>query len=351
MKALLILTIALQVHAESRKGAWDPKAAAAYLDARAAWWMDWKPAARDHDTFCVSCHTALPYVVARPALRGYLAEQKPTAVEQRMLDNVIKRVRLGSEAKPLYAKEHADESKGSEAVMNAFLLVSHDAQSGTFGSDAKLALDQMLALQEKSGENAGSIVWMDFHYQPWEASDARYWGATLAAGTLGMAPAEYRSGPGAKLLAGYLQQHADGQPLFNQLGLLWASTKMSGLLKPAQRDAILGEISSRQANDGGWSASTLLRPDWKRRDATPLETKSDGYATALIAYVLREVGQPADKNESLAKASHWLRTNQDAESGSWPAWSMNKQRDPASDAGKFMSDAATAYAVLALQEK
>src|SRR5208282_2877896 len=54
---------------------WDQKAAAAYLDQRAGWWMGWQRAQRDHDTFCVSCHTAVPYAMSRPALRNALAEQ------------------------------------------------------------------------------------------------------------------------------------------------------------------------------------------------------------------------------------------------------------------------------------
>src|SRR6266404_1196898 len=61
---------------------WSPKAAAAYLDQRADWWMGWQGAARDHGTFCVSCHTALPYALARAALRDRPADDAPSGNER-----------------------------------------------------------------------------------------------------------------------------------------------------------------------------------------------------------------------------------------------------------------------------
>jgi hypothetical protein len=351
MKVLLALTIAVQLQAASASGSWDAAAAVKYLDARASWWAGWKSAERDHGTFCVSCHTTLPYMLARPALRS---DKTPTEPEQRIVDNVAKRVRIWAEAEPFYKGAKAAESRGTEAILNAVMLVSFDAQAGKFGADARTALDQMLELQEKSGDAAGSIAWMDFHYQPWEAGEARYWGATLAAVALGKAPADYRSRPGVQekvdLLRGYLQRHADGQPLFNRASLLWAGSKLPGLVTAAQRETLVREIATRQEKDGGWTAAALLPADWKRRDSTPLETRSDGYATAFLAFVLREAG-PGKDETVLRNAQRWLQANQSAESGTWAAWSMNKQRDPASDPGKFMSDAAAAYGALALKEK
>ena len=64
-------------------GSWSGKAAAAYLDGRMIWWMGWEalPAIMN---FCVSCHTVVPYAMARPALRVALGEHAPSTPEQQL---------------------------------------------------------------------------------------------------------------------------------------------------------------------------------------------------------------------------------------------------------------------------
>src|SRR5262245_29118546 len=124
--ALTLGVFAINLQAGSSDStAWSAKGAAAYLDQRANWWSGWKGAAKDHETFCVSCHTPLPYALARPALRTVLGEQGPSPNELQLLENVRKRVRLWNEVKPLYGGDNAAGSRGTEAVLNAMILVAN----------------------------------------------------------------------------------------------------------------------------------------------------------------------------------------------------------------------------------
>ncbi len=119
---------------------WDPKAAAAYLDQREQWWMGWQEAAREHGTFCVSCHTAVPYALARPPLRKVLGEPAPTENERILLENVRKRVRIWKEIAPVYNDKEdgpnkSAESRATEAVLIAFVLAANDVESGKLSND------------------------------------------------------------------------------------------------------------------------------------------------------------------------------------------------------------------------
>ena len=152
-----------------------------------------------------------------------------------------------------------------------------------------------------------------------------------------------------KLLLDYLRSHYNSQPTVNKVVALWANKYFPGIIGSDQMSALIDAITRRQQDDGGWSLSNL--GTWERRDKTPLETRSDGYATGLIVLVLEEVTSTSKTNSRVTRGRTWLEANQDKTTGAWPAWSLNKNRDPKSPIGQFMSDAATSYAVLALEDK
>lgn len=346
----LIVVLAAGLHAETDVSSnWNQKSAAAYLDGRSEWWMSWPNAARDHGTFCISCHTAAPYAISRLALRSALGEQGPSPLEKKLVDNVTKRVQMWSEVEPFYkdgksGPTKSAESRGTESILNALIL-------GTYNSpDAKLAFDNMWAEQYRTGDAKGSFPWLDFKNRPWEADDSPYYGASLAAIAVGSAGGDYRSQAAIQQnlqeLTGYLQQNFAKQSAANQLLALWASAKLPDAVTAAQKKAAMERLWTAQQEDGGWSL-TSLAGEWKRRDGTALETKSDGYATGLVAFVLQKAGVSRDSKE-MKRALGWLTANQNPTEGSWTAYSLNKSRVLTTDVGRFMSDAATGYAVLAL---
>ncbi len=339
---------------------WDSQAAARYLDSREVWWQGWDHARRDHGTMCVSCHTQAPYALARPVLRKELGEAKPSPSETAMLAGIEKRVRAWDTMLPFYSDEiygkgKEVESRNAEAVLNAVILASYDAPKQQLNALTRSAFDHAWVLQSTSGPDAGAWVWQNFDYAPWESAESQYHWAALMAVAVSNAPGHYRGDPSIAvhlaLLRSYLRTHFEPQPLLNKVVALWASQDDPDLLSSTQRDGLLNSLSSLQNPDGGWALGSL--ESRVRRDFTPLETRSDGYATGLVTLVvedqLRTRGSNPQASPMMLRGLDWLAANQDKTTGAWPAWSLNKNRDPQSDTGKFMSDAATAYAVLALE--
>jgi squalene-hopene/tetraprenyl-beta-curcumene cyclase len=181
-----------------KAGDWNRFTAARYLDARETWWLAWPKSQRDHETACVSCHTAVPYAMARPALRKSLGETTPSATEQSMLNFVVKRVTLWDELEPFYndaksGPKKTIESRGTESVLNALILARYDSAADVpMRQITRDAFAHMWSKQLQGTDEAGSWNWLNFHNAPWESDESHYWGATLAAIAVGFAPASYQ---------------------------------------------------------------------------------------------------------------------------------------------------------------
>jgi squalene-hopene/tetraprenyl-beta-curcumene cyclase len=367
--AILALFLAVGYGNAGDEASWSKERAGKYLDEREQIWFEsFPPAERgegEGKTSCVSCHSVAPYALARPVLRKIMGDKEATKYEQQILLRTRKRVENWKELDTpqfqlLYEFNEAKkkESWGTEAVLNAFILAFDDfyQERKETSPTTRMAFRNLWKSQSTEGVQSGSWDWLDFSLQPWESKDGRYFGAVLAALAVGTAPGYYAKGTDpdldqrVDLLRTYLRSNLGKQNLFNRLWLLWAATRMEGLLDTAERKQIIAAIQSQQQPDGGWRLASLGK--FERNDATPQEASSDGYATGLVLHILQTAGLPKE-DPTVRRGLSWLRGNQKA-SGAWAGSSVNKKRDPESSqpakahVGKFMWDAATAYAVLAL---
>jgi squalene-hopene/tetraprenyl-beta-curcumene cyclase len=359
---ILALAVDFVYGADSVEPSWDPKAAAAYLDGRAEWWLGWSGSARGQGTACLSCHTSMPIALARAALGQRLGETTAGAAETKLIAGLQKRVEnwdkivaapasIQNPFVPFYSGNRKPSALGTEAVVNALILVNHDVrrEKGMLKATTRNALGHLRAQQQKNG----AWLWLEFGLNPWE-KNAAYYGASLAALAVGTAGKDYygerQVEASVAALKKYLQTQATGQPLHHRLVALWASSRLPGSLTENEKTTLLAEIDNIQEADGGWSLAKLGKTtagNWQSHGAYPDGVVSDGYATGLIVLALKGVGTDA-KNPRLERGIAWLVRNQ--RNGTWPAHYPNRARDPHSDVGKFMRDAATAFAALALSE-
>jgi squalene-hopene/tetraprenyl-beta-curcumene cyclase len=263
----------------------------------------------------------MTYLLARPVLRKALGEDAPTAYETGLLASLRSR---------LDKKEPANSpGLGVESIMAARFLATSDAY------------DRMWALQIHEGAAKGAWNWFNLAEDPWEMPESRFYGAAMAALVV---PAKDQSRTGAQELIAYLSREQAAQPLHNRLMLLWASTRFPEALPAPARVAIVDEVWNKQQADGSWTTDAL--GPFQTHPNAPHAEGGNAYATAFAAYVLQQAG--AVSKPKLARALAWLRTHQNAQCGCWQAVSMNKQFEPGSMQSKFMTDAATSFAVLAL---
>jgi len=162
---------------------------------------------------------------------------------------------------------------------------------------------------------------------------------------VGIAPGNYATDASIRdnltKLGQYLHESyaTKGLNLHSQAFILWASTKLAGVLESAEQSELAERILESQNPDGGWSLSSLLGRE-------PADVESDGYATGLVVYVLKQAGKTIEAKKGI----EWLADNQN-EKGYWVTASANQDlTEQDSFSNKFLWDASTAYAVLGLAD-
>jgi hypothetical protein len=305
-----------------RSSAWSAAGAASYLDDHAAGWLETRFEVGNLQC-AMTCHTTFSFAVARGALPS------PSSALATLRQRIGERVALEGP----WRKQHAFYGKPSsaswrrslatESVLNAAALALSD--EGETSPATRRAIARMWEMQRDDG----AWSWLDFGLEPWEAGNDD-WGAAMAALAAGVAKVDETAN--LARLRSYLRERRAEMRMLDALALVWASLHMDGLLDATGRAAILARVAGAQHESGGFSTAALI--------GSKKEMPPDGIASGLFALVTCRTGS---RNES---AIRWLERNQRPD-GAWPAQSISTGR---TRSNRFMKNAATAFAVLALTQ-
>ena len=305
----------------------EPMAKAMSL-AKAAEFLDHQSQAWTQVKKCGTCHTNFPYLISRGQLGGDLT--------------ALKEVR-GFFEKRIAGWENGKKEdlpkRDTEVIATAATLALQDGLSGgKLHPLTRKALDRMWTVQQANG----AWDWLKCGWPPLEHDD--YYGVVYVAVAVGHAPDSYADTEQAKKGLDGFRKFFKNNPapsLHHKAMLLWASQKVKGLMSETLKKSTIQELRTLQKADGGWSLPML--GDWVGSDERPNDrtAPSDGYATGLVVYILRQAGVPPN-DSAIQKGVAWLKGNQ-RESGMWFTQSINTDRY------HFLSHVGTAYAVMALK--
>jgi squalene-hopene/tetraprenyl-beta-curcumene cyclase len=277
---------------------------------------------------CGTCHTTIPYLMARPLLGG----ANLTAWNE-------VRASVSDFASDRIAK-HAQDAAFIAGSTVAALAVGDSAGGRPMQPDTRALFDYLWASQGSDG----AWVVPQKGMLPFLERDPRYVAIMVALG-LGYTTSNYyeddpRGRAGFAKLRGFIRNNLPTS-VHDKAVLLWASIRTPGLLRKKEQQDYTHSILALQRDDGGWALPAM--GSWPRHDGPPSDPNlSDGYATALSALVLCQGGY-STKDAPIMRALVWIKRHQRV-SGRWYTRSLYSEYFQ-----NYLSNMGTAYAVMALR--